>query len=218
MGNIKKRMEFSTNQEGVDSNTISSGEDNLTVILTALLSLKYYYESIESKRNVESIILIDELDATLHPAFQIKLLEIFSDFSKKFKIQFFITSHSFTLIEKGIRSQHKVIYFTDNLKSVIPDEDIDIYEIKAQLFNDRDSKPPLIPVFTEDPEARLFLNYLFDYYEEKQLYSKSFRKVRKHFHIIDANFGADNLITLFSDDEVLRITMKSICILDGDKT
>ena len=79
MGDIKVRSEFSSNLEGIDSNTISAGEDNLSIILTALISLKYYYESIESKRDVESVLLIDELDATLHPAYQIKFLKNVSD-------------------------------------------------------------------------------------------------------------------------------------------
>ena len=37
--NFKKRSEFSTDVEGIDSNTISAGEDDLNIILTALVSL-----------------------------------------------------------------------------------------------------------------------------------------------------------------------------------
>lgn len=39
MGSVKKRQEFDTDTVGVDSNTVSSGEDNVAIILTALLSL-----------------------------------------------------------------------------------------------------------------------------------------------------------------------------------
>ena len=49
MGDIKVRNEFSSNVAGVDSNTISAGEDNLSIILTALISLKYYFNSINSQ-------------------------------------------------------------------------------------------------------------------------------------------------------------------------
>ena len=87
---FKKRSEFSTEVEGIDSNTISAGEDNLSIILTALVSLQYYYESLaESSNEVESILLVDELDATLHPTFQRKILNYIKDFSKKYKIQVF---------------------------------------------------------------------------------------------------------------------------------
>jgi predicted ATP-dependent endonuclease of OLD family len=71
MGDIKVRTDFDSNIVGIDSNTISAGEDNLYMLLTALVSLKYYYQSIESNNDVESILLIDELDATLHPSYQI---------------------------------------------------------------------------------------------------------------------------------------------------
>ena len=64
------------------------------IILTAVISLKYYYESISPSKEVESVLLIDELDATLHPAFQIKLLNLFREMSEKYKIQVVFTTHS----------------------------------------------------------------------------------------------------------------------------
>ena len=39
MGGIKTRVDFSTSQDGIDSNTISAGEDNLFIILLALQTL-----------------------------------------------------------------------------------------------------------------------------------------------------------------------------------
>lgn len=36
MGNIKNRIGFKTNKQGIDSNTISAGEDNLLIILASL--------------------------------------------------------------------------------------------------------------------------------------------------------------------------------------
>ncbi|MBO5569073.1 MAG: ATP-binding protein [Clostridia bacterium] len=80
MGDIKSRSEFISDVEGIDSNTISAGEDNLYIILMALESLKLYYEAIESRRDVESVLLIDELDATLHPDYQIRLLKLLRDY------------------------------------------------------------------------------------------------------------------------------------------
>lgn len=40
MGNIKIRSEFFSDHDGIDSNTISAGEDNLFILITALVSLK----------------------------------------------------------------------------------------------------------------------------------------------------------------------------------
>ena len=73
MGGIKNRAEFKSNKEGVDSNTISAGEDNLLILLTALVSLKYYFENLkkENKNEVESLLLIDEIDASLIQHFRL---------------------------------------------------------------------------------------------------------------------------------------------------
>lgn len=70
-GRYKNEGWFWQWQKGIDSNTISAGEDNLFIIVSAIVSLKYYFESIDSNNDVESILLIDEFDATLHPSFAV---------------------------------------------------------------------------------------------------------------------------------------------------
>lgn len=218
MGDIKTRSDFSTEHDGIDSNTISAGEDNLYIIITAIVSLKYYYESISSTKEIESILLIDELDATLHPSFQIKLLNLFKKFADKYKIQFFFTTHSLSLLEEALKVKYNVIYLYDHINSVTLMEDTDIYKIKMHLF--KKTKKQLfmenkIPIFTEDEEARLFLSVLFDYFSEQ--YKPAFNNVRHYFHFVKANFGADNLTDIFTDSQIIRSTIRSICILDGDK-
>lgn len=59
MGDIKTRADFESDKEGIDSNTISAGEDNLFIIICALVSLRYYFEKITSTRDIESILLIN---------------------------------------------------------------------------------------------------------------------------------------------------------------
>lgn len=216
MGDIKVRNEFDSNIEGVDSNTISAGEDNLNIILTALLSLKYYYDSISSTREVESVLLIDEIDATLHPAFQIKLLNLFREMSEKYKIQIVFTTHSLSLLEEMLDRKDNVLYLYDNITSIYQLEDLDIYKIKMHLqsLTQKDIyEDKIIPLFTEDDEARCLLDLLFDYYWHE--YS-NFRNVLRFFHKVNTNISAENLIGIFTDDKLIRSTMRSICILDGD--
>ena len=70
---VKPHTDFDTSVEGIDSNTISSGEDNLHIILTALVSLRFFFESQteqDLQKRLGSILLIDEFDATLHPSMQ----------------------------------------------------------------------------------------------------------------------------------------------------
>jgi hypothetical protein len=217
MGDIKVRSDFSSDKEGIDSNTISAGEDNLFMLLTALVSLKYYFQSIQSNREIESILLIDELDATLHPSYQFKLLELFRKYALENKIQVIFTTHSLSLIEFALKKKDNVIYLIDNITNVYQMEAPDIYKIKMYLHDEtRDDIyiSNVIPVFTEDSEARVFLRMLFDYYETNKT---GFSNLRRFFHFVDANIGATNLVSIFNDTYLLKLTMKSICILDGDQ-
>lgn len=218
MGDIKTRAEFSSQLPGIDSNTISAGEDNLFILITALVSLKYYYESIESQREIESILLIDEIDATLHPAFQIKLLNLIKQYADKYKIQCVVTTHSFSLLEAVLKNKENVIYLLDNITSVQKMEDVDIYKIKMFLNSTVKSDIYInraVPIFTEDKEARLFLECLFEYYCREK--GEVFAKVKRLFHCVDASISCENLNSIFNDSKLLRSTMRSICILDGDQ-
>ncbi|TYL42367.1 ATP-dependent endonuclease [Dickeya sp. ws52] len=218
VSDFKLGPEFVSPVEGIDSNTISSGEDNLFIILKALVSLAYYYDSLISKGDdIVSILLIDEYDATLHPSLQDKLYDIMSDFSEKYKIQIFITTHSLSLLEYVLEKKDNLIYLHNDINSVFQIKEPSIVDIKMHLRNETRSEiynKKKIPIFTEDDEARIFLNAIFDYYE---LLNKDFSKIRRFFHLVECKVGADNLVSIFSDNSLLDTTLKSICVLDGDK-
>ena len=217
MGDIKTRADFETDKTGIDSNTISAGEDNLFIIISALVSLRYYYENIVSNNEVESILLIDEFDATLHPSLQFKLLDLFRDYSLNYKIQIIFTTYSLSGVEYSLKKKDNVIYLIDNITSVIKMDSPDIYKIRMYLQNQTQDDIYLskaIPLFTEDNEARVFIKIVFDYFEELH---PEFSQVRRFFHLVDANIGADNLKAIFNDSYLLKTTMKFICVLDGDQ-
>lgn len=220
MGDIKKRSDFTTNKKGIDSNTISAGEDNLFIILFALMSLKYYYLSVdEDRRKMEniSILLIDELDASLHPEFQIKLIEYFTKFSEEFKIQIFFTTHSLSLINYCLENKNncKVIYLIDDINSVYMMDDPDKYKINMHLKNITKSELYLhnkIPIISEDAEARIFINLLFEFYKNKKdIHLDSI------FHIVEANLSSESIKRLTNDDYLLKSTLRTVNILDGDQ-
>lgn len=219
VGEIKTRAEFVTDKSGIDSNTISAGEDNLFIILTALVSLEFYFESINSDSDIESILLVDELDATLHPAYQLRLLELFRKCADEYKIQFIFTSHSMTLIEDALENKNNVLYLQDSIESVSMMEDVDIYKIRMSLnqvlkrdlyFQKR------IPVFTEDEEARCFLQCLFDCWGDIKP-EDNFINARNLFYLAKIKISCEALRNIFNDSQILRATMRSICILDGDQ-
>lgn len=209
--NIKSRTDFDTDVEGIDSNTISAGEDNIMIILTALVSLKYYYDNISNQDDeVISMLLIDELDATLHPEMQIKIFNKILEYSKAYKIQVIFTSHSFTLIEHAKKNKQNLIYIQNKRKTVKLMENPDIYKIKMDLYNEtainlfKNSK---IPVFTEDDEARFVLNILFNQYEIN---------LNNLFHLVNANMGNKCITQIFEDEYMYKNTVGLIAILDGD--
>ena len=218
MGSVKIRPDFDSETQGIDSNTISAGEDNLYIILSALESLKYFSKTLpeDNQSDVNSILLIDEIDATLHPAFQFKLFDLVLNYSMEYNIQVVCTSHSLSLLEYCLKKHQNLIYLYDNQSSVYLIENPNIYKINLylrELTSTEFSFEKKIPIFSEDNEARRLLNILFDYFTEKD---EGFAKVRSYFYLVDANIGGDVLHSMFKDPKLKTFTGQ-FCIVDGDK-
>ena len=223
---VKTRSTYQTNEEGIDSNTVSAGEDNVIVILKNLVLLRYYYEKSPTFHNSDhscaSILLVDEIDATLHPAMQLRLLYCLIEYSENYKIQVFFTTHSLFLLEKLLAPTYKKIVSVNYLThqgdhiSLLPDPSIRKIELHLQenLITSY-SHTPKIPIFTEDPEARIILNGIFGYFDKHCSY---FKQVRQHFHFVEASIGCEVLKQIFQDTYLDTNTMNAICILDGDNT
>lgn len=215
---IKHRISFKSEVDGIDSDTISAGEDNIMIILTALVSLKYHFESCSSEENKKSYLLIDEFDATLHPSLQFKLFEKIKEYAEKYSIQIFSTTHSLYLIEAALKRKTHVIYLKKGAGNTITlMSKPDIYQIRMHLNNEtRQSlyENRKIPIFTEDNEARIFANHIFEYFSEMDT---DFAKVISRFHFSTMSAGADNLKSMFRDEQLTSTTLKAICFLDGDK-
>jgi AAA15 family ATPase/GTPase len=220
---IKTRPTFKSNINGIDSNTISAGQDNIQIILTALLSLKYFYENSDKSNKYESMLLIDELDATLHPNLQNKILEIIIKFSKNYKIQVFFTTHSLSLIEYSLNKHCNITYLIDNVTPETKSGKIDILynptlqRISLYLKNKSDDgkyKLKKIPVMTEDAEARIFLQEILTY---KKKENENFSKIESSLHCGQFNIGAQTLKDMNDDEVFFRSLTPSITILDGDE-
>ncbi|PEJ33195.1 hypothetical protein CN896_27600 [Bacillus thuringiensis] len=225
IGKQKIRPEFTTVKEGVDSNTISAGEDNLYIIVTALVSLRYYYETLdESKKEVESILLIDELDATLHPFYQEKLYKLLLEYSEKYKIQVIGTTHSIDLLEVALEHKQNVVYLMDLIQRVEKLEnptggDLDISLIRNFLKQKRnqDDHSKKIAVFAEDNEARLLIDVTLEYIKHLEGDSILFERAISYLHFVDMNIGSESLRNMFSDTYLVNNLVNAFCILDGDQ-
>ncbi|OSI37136.1 AAA family ATPase [Neisseria dumasiana] len=223
--NIKTRTEYLTDTEGIDSNTASVGEDNAIIILKNLVLLRYYYEKAPSLHNLDqpaSILLIDEMDATLHPAMQLRLLNTLKEYSESYKIQIFFTTHSLYLLDKALSPAYhnhiKLNYLThqDDHVSLLPDPSIHKIERHLQEIQKVGySSVSKIPVFTEDNEARVVLDAIFGYFSSRCQY---FKQLRDKFHFVQANIGCTVLKAIFKDQYLDKNIMNAICVLDGDNT
>ena len=125
----------------------NNGKDGITSYGKGLQELIYLIFKIalqaRENGNKDSIMLVVEPEAHLHPNFQSLLADMFTDASSRFKIKFIIESHSEYLVKKlqyltalgesedGIKPGHVYVNYFDNVKedtsSVINQITIDKY-------------------------------------------------------------------------------------------
>lgn len=210
---LKTRGSFRTQQQGVDSNTISAGQENIFIILRTLATLETYSMLSEGS---PSILLVDEIDATLHPTLQILLLEVLRSSAKRYNIQVIFTTHSYTLVEETLRKKDNVIYLDalgDNTtvmsEPTLPKITMKLYTKSASdIYIDKK-----FYVITEDAEAEHITKLLFDFIAEKD---PGFRNISGNFEFVATPIGADSLIKFFSY-QGLWSKQAAFGIVDGDK-
>ena len=150
-----------------DSLTISAGQDNIGKILLAVLSFKRLQQKYANDYK-GGMIFIDELETTLYPAAQIRLLEFMFRFASKYKLQFFFTTHSPTILEYLKTSKYSqetaVVYLKRIAKNISVFSNLSWKNIDAHLTMDllgkNNIKEPKIKVYAEDDVAFLFLKKL----------------------------------------------------------
>ena len=119
----KEKRKFITPQStNYDGESCSAGQDNLSQILTAILSFRGLKKSLRGKYR-GGLFLIDEVDATLHVFSQDKLLELLCDVSDELDLQIVATSHSLRLFEKvyqsSLKKKIKFLYLANENSGII---------------------------------------------------------------------------------------------------
>ncbi len=194
---------------GHDSLAASAGQDNLGKILIAVMSFKRLQEKYTNDYK-GGLILIDEIESTLHPAAQSRLIKRLYRYAKEFKIQFVFTTHSPTVIkstffDKYNTKEAKLLYLKKVGDKVVNFNDPKIDRVIAELTGEVYApkvKARKIEVFSEDVVARHFLECLLDEYSSE-------------IKLVNCSIGAEEYL------ELLRVGLDSvknaIVILDGDK-
>jgi predicted ATP-binding protein involved in virulence len=200
--------------------SVSLGQDSLSSILTAILSFRKLNRELGNEYR-GGILIIDEIDACLHPSAQEKLLKVLDDSSKKLGLQIICTSHSLTIIKeimgkKIATSQniadnkvyYNVIYLQNTMNPTIMSNPNykkiknDMFLRSTNFFDDFQE----IKVYLEDDEALFFLNTIINNNDQINLDGIRLNK-------ISAKINCDTLLKLPSKDSYFKSVVITV---DGD--
>lgn len=213
----------------------SVGQDNLGNIISALVDI--YLLSLEDNYQ-GSIICIDEIDVSLHPYTQLRLLNLMKRLAGELKIQFFLSTHSLTMIEEIFKWQKKdktnysLIYFKDpSLPRVIDNQSFGL--LKADMMNSISYLRPKIKIYFEDEVGELVFRLLIQAYKDlfddnggeedrkriEYIKAKNYISIERLCSIVDRldhkimNIGCRDLLKMPEKDDYFK---RVLFCLDGD--
>lgn len=215
IGETDRKNGIGINTDKYDYLTNSSGQDNLGQILLALLSFRKLKE--EHGDDWEGgVLLIDEIDATLHPAAQAKLIKLFVQEAKACNIQIVITTHSLSFLrdicgrttynshDESVNNNIELYYLTNANRHLEIKRNTPFTEIESDLMvNSIVQNPNKIKLYSEDAEARWFLQKIVGNY-------------LPYVEVLDINIGCGQLINLYAAD--LQYFGNTMMVFDGDVT
>lgn len=210
----KKGVGITTDKYGPLSN--SSGQDNLGQILLAVFSFEKLKEDLDAHNLLYygGLLLIDELDATLHPAAQNKLFKFLYKKSKELNLQIVFTTHSLSLLEYigkshelgGLNTSCIIQYLRNDRRGVeiLKNPTIQIIKNDLMVTYTGISNSIKIDVLTEDDTARWFLDKILKSNNDKIPYELNF---------YDCDFGFTNIAKLIVGNIFFR---ECLVIFDPD--
>lgn len=196
-----------------DATVNSAGQDNLSQIVLAVMSFEKLKKDMGEEWN-GGLLLIDELDATLHPVAQNRLMDYLYKSAKKLQIQIAFTTHSLSLLDyvcektennkANKANNYQLVYLTTRNEYLEVLENPTYQEVKNDMLV-MTSYLPLsarkMTVYLEDDEARwLFSNICRDFLDR--------------LYLPQVSLGWQDYISLISQDYLHF--RDSIFVLDGD--
>lgn len=130
----------------------SIGQDNIGNIISALIDI-FILSKDESYNG--ALLCIDEIEVSLHPDTQLRLLDLFDSLAQEYKIQFVLSTHSLTILkeilgkEKGDNENYAVIYLKNpSMPQLMEKREYEL--LKADLFNKITYHRPKPKIYFED--------------------------------------------------------------------
>ncbi len=161
MDTVEKKRFITPESTDYDGESCSAGQDNLSQLLTAILSFRRLKKKL-GDRYQGGLLLIDELDATLHAFAQERLLGLLRDISHELDLQIIATSHSLHLLEtayySSLKSDIAVLYLA-NSDGAISCEECATYQDLSDYIKVQATQPPKkrarkVSVIVEDLNGR----------------------------------------------------------------
>ena len=210
IGETDKKKGVGIETDKYDYLTNSSGQDNLGQILMAVLSFKRLKEN--RKDWTGGLLLIDEIDATLHPAAQKRLVDLLIREAKKLNIQVVVTTHSSDLLRHictktaynrdDRNNEVELFYFTNANRRLDIMRNPDYSTIENDLLVESMlQNPNKVKIYSEDEENRWFLRKLIPEY-------------LAYVDVLDVKIGCDQLISLYAGD--VSYFGNVLIVFDGD--
>lgn len=210
IGNNSRKKGVGISTLNYSSITNSAGQDNIGQIIIAIISFKRLLNNY-SKYN-GGLLLIDEIEATLHPIAQIKLVQFLYKACKELNLQVVFTTHSVSLLQElsykvlhnknAINNNYEIYYLTKNNGplNVLRNPDFSVIQSDLTLSQPGENIHK-VPVYAEDDETRWFFKKLIG---DNYIYVKD----------IKIRLSCDVLIQLNKNDPVYFSNV--IFVLDGD--
>lgn len=209
----KQKNSLALDTKEYDWQQNSSGQDNLGKIIAAILSFKRLKDNYK-KDYLGGILVIDEVDATMHPVAQEKLFDFLLKQASKLKLQVILTTHSLSLLKHVCgRISHFKDKQADDVKIVLmekKDKQIIIkneqnYSFIGDVLNLTATVPERqkIKICTEDEEAKNFFAALN-------------KRIRLPVHYVKGTLGCDTYISIMNQNLELMLSKEILILLDGD--
>ena len=211
IGETDKKSGIGVTTDKYDYLTNSSGQDNLGQILFSILSFKRVSEKLGSDWK-GGLLLIDEIDATLHPIAQNRLFDLLTKEAKACKFQVVFTTHSLSLLRYiAEKTEHNGDDYNQNIELyyfTTANKTLDIRRNPAFHTMENDlmiqsiiTNNHKVKVYSEDSETRWFLRNLIGNYIS-------------YVDILDVKVGCQSLMTMYRSDA--EYFTRTLIVLDGD--
>lgn len=205
---------------GVETDTYgpmanSSGQDNLGQILLAVLSLKKLRDEMGGDWD-GGLLLIDEVDASLHPAAQQRLLKLLLDESRACGFQVVFTTHSTVILrELSEKNQHnpvsspggvEVAYLSCANGSLTSMRNPSWSTLENGLYVKNSAlSRRFVSVFSEDAEARWLMRGILSAVRPDVIGNTKF---------LEISLGCDEIKKLYAGD--FSYFRERVVVFDGD--